>query len=112
MGDYASAWDLAAPNRVDLNVLVDYGWPSFLANAPAVVEALRHDSMLSDLLAALRPQNMTAAGALYASMPAYKPPQVCSTLGGLLTHCQCHLPSVNQSQCTMLGHKEGNQIEI
>ena len=34
------------------------------------------DRVLDDLLAALRPHSVTAAGALYASMPAYKPSQV------------------------------------
>lgn len=68
---------------MDLNVLVDYGWPSFLDNAAAVVEAVPHASVLGDLLAALREHSVTAAGGLYASMPAYKPAQVCLPMSGL-----------------------------
>lgn len=61
-------------------MLVDYGWPSFLGAAAAVVEAVPHASVLGDLLAALREHSVTAAGGLYASMPAYKPSQVWSAV--------------------------------
>lgn len=33
----AEAWDLATVNRLDLNVLADYCWPRFLAQADAFV---------------------------------------------------------------------------
>lgn len=36
-GDYSRAWELAAVNRLDLNVLVDYRWPSFLGHAAQFV---------------------------------------------------------------------------
>ena len=57
-------------------MLVDYGWPSFLGAAAAVVTAVPHDSLLSGLIAALQEHSVTAAGGLYACMPAHKPLQV------------------------------------
>ena len=38
-----AAWRLATENRLDLNVLVDYAWPAFLADAPGFVRALDDD---------------------------------------------------------------------
>lgn len=32
-GEYSHAWELAAVNRLDLNILVDYRWPAFLQRA-------------------------------------------------------------------------------
>jgi elongator complex protein 1 len=37
-GSYQVAWKLAGSQRVDLNVLVDDRWPSFLDQAPAFVQ--------------------------------------------------------------------------
>ena len=31
--NYAEAWELATANRVDLNIMVDLGWPDFVAHA-------------------------------------------------------------------------------
>ena len=28
--NYAEAWELATANRVDLNIMVDLGWPDFV----------------------------------------------------------------------------------
>ena len=30
---YAEAWELATANRVDLNIMVDLGWPDFVERA-------------------------------------------------------------------------------
>ena len=30
---YAEAWELATANRVDLNIIVDLGWPDFVEHA-------------------------------------------------------------------------------
>ena len=38
--DYARAWALATINRVDLNLIVDYSWPSFLVHARDFVVAV------------------------------------------------------------------------
>lgn len=37
----AEAWDLATVNRLDLNVLADYRWPRFRAQANAFVAQVR-----------------------------------------------------------------------
>ena len=39
--DYAAAWALATTNRLDLNVLVDYRWPEFVAHAREFVRQAR-----------------------------------------------------------------------
>ncbi|KAK9808650.1 hypothetical protein WJX72_001296 [[Myrmecia] bisecta] len=63
--DFAAAYQLAARHRVDLNVLVDYKWPEFLAHAPEFVHALRSDQDITDLLAALQPGSTTGLRGLY-----------------------------------------------
>lgn len=42
---YAAAWRLAAENRLDLNVLVDYAWPAFLGAADDFVRAVDDDQV-------------------------------------------------------------------
>ncbi|KAK9915662.1 hypothetical protein WJX75_002381 [Coccomyxa subellipsoidea] len=65
--DYAAAWRLATVNRVDLNIIVDYAWPRFLAHVSEFVHALVDDQAVCDLLAALRPDSVAAPGGSYAS---------------------------------------------
>ena len=50
--DFALAWKLAKMNSVDLNVIVDYCWPRFLANARDFVTAVSSEDvcLLSILL--------------------------------------------------------------
>lgn len=65
--DFREAWRLAAVNRVDLNVLVDYAWPRFLEHGSDFVAAVGDDQAVCDLLAALNDSSVTALGGLYAS---------------------------------------------
>ncbi|EIE25950.1 IKI3-domain-containing protein [Coccomyxa subellipsoidea C-169] len=65
--DYAAAWRLAVVNRVDLNLIVDYAWPRFLAHASDFVQAVVDDQAVCDLLAALRLDSVAAPGGSYAS---------------------------------------------
>lgn len=71
--DYSTAWSLATTHRVDLNLLVDWGWPSFLAHASDFVRAVPLASDLCDLLTALQPGSCCAEGGLYASIPMPQP---------------------------------------
>lgn len=41
-GDFAAAWEAAIVNRVDLNCLVDFAWPSFLSGAESCRRMLCH----------------------------------------------------------------------
>jgi len=63
---------VAIASRVDLNCLVDFGWPSFLGAAGAFVESVASDSDIADLLAALRPGSVVAPGGLYEGMAAVR----------------------------------------
>ncbi|KAG2485392.1 hypothetical protein HYH03_015878 [Edaphochlamys debaryana] len=64
-GDWAGAWRLAALQRLDLNLLVDYRWPSFLTSAAALVSAVPRSSDLCDLLFGLRPGSCLGPGGPY-----------------------------------------------
>ncbi|PNH07535.1 Elongator complex protein 1 [Tetrabaena socialis] len=64
--DYGEAWRLATVHRVELNLLVDYGWPSFIQHVPQFVAAVPRPSDLCDLLFALRPGSVLAQGGAYA----------------------------------------------
>ena len=65
-GDYAPAAAAVAAHRLDPNLLVDVGWPSFLTGAPAFVAAVVDDAAISDLLRALKPASTVSPGGLYA----------------------------------------------
>jgi hypothetical protein len=63
---------------VDLNIIVDYAWPRFLAHVSEFVHALVDDQAVCDLLAALRPDSVAAPGGSYASaLPRPGPSTVC-----------------------------------
>ena len=72
--DFAEAWRLAAVQRVDLNLLVDWGaggggggWQAFAASAAAeFVAAVPRPADLCDLLFALRPGSVLEEGGAYA----------------------------------------------
>ena len=66
---------MAAAHRVDLNLIVDHGWPAFLQNAPTFVEEVDDDQDICDILAALKPQNITAEGGMYAGLPPIDIPE-------------------------------------
>ena len=68
-GDYGKAWQLATVHRVDLNLLVDYGWPAFLSRAEAFVDQVQDDQDITDLLSALREDSITEEGGLYSGLP-------------------------------------------
>ncbi|GIL52022.1 hypothetical protein Vafri_7984, partial [Volvox africanus] len=69
--DFAEAFRLASVQRVDLNLLVDYGWPSFLTAAASFVAVVSRPSDLCDLLFALRPGSVLAEGGAYAGALAW-----------------------------------------
>lgn len=47
-GDYAAAWEAAIINRVDLNCLVDFAWPSFLSGMHTLGALLLQPCMQPD----------------------------------------------------------------
>lgn len=65
---YARAWDLAITHRVDLNLIVDYAWPSFVAHAAEFVAAVADPLDLCDLLLALKPGSVLLQGGVYSSL--------------------------------------------
>jgi elongator complex protein 1 len=65
---YARAWRLVVTHRVDLNLLVEYAWPSIVHNAAQFVAAVRDPSDLCDLLFALQPSSVLQQGAVYGSL--------------------------------------------
>lgn len=82
-GDYATAWETAVVARVDLNCLVDFGWPSFPAAADAFLAAVPAPADVADLLAALAPSDYTCPGALYAGMTSLpRPPKAAAAAEG------------------------------
>ncbi|GAX74696.1 hypothetical protein CEUSTIGMA_g2144.t1 [Chlamydomonas eustigma] len=65
---YAEAWRLAGSNRVDLNLIVDYRWPTILHHMPAFMNEVPGPSDLCDLLFAIHNGNVTAQGGPYSGM--------------------------------------------
>ena len=73
MTDFAKAWQLSTAHRVDLNLLVDYGWPKFLSRAQAFVDQVPDDQDVIDLLSALQEASVVKEGGLYAGLPPASP---------------------------------------
>jgi len=71
---YADAYTLASKQRVDLNLIVDYGWPNFLSDADAFVADVRSADAVMELLEALDDGDVTAPGAAYAELARLYPP--------------------------------------
>ena len=71
---YADAYALASKQRVDLNLIVDYGWPTFLSDADAFVADVRSADAVMELLEALDDGDVTAPGAAYAELARLYPP--------------------------------------
>lgn len=69
---FGAAAALAARHRVDLNLLVDYGWPRFLSRADAFVRDVDDPDVIMELIEVLETRDTTAAGGVYAHLP--KPP--------------------------------------
>ena len=84
---------MATAHRVDLNLLVDYGWPRFLQTAADFVRQVPDDQDLMDLLSALRDDSVIAEGGLYAGLPpADMPgPEVDRRLPEIVASCVCCL---------------------
>ena len=59
---------------MDLNLLVDYGWPRFLQTAADFVRQVPDDQDLMDLLSAVRDDSVIAEGGLYAGLPPAEMP--------------------------------------
>ena len=55
--EYAAAWEVGSVNRVDLNCLVDFQWPTFLDHADEFVQQVtmcsRHTSAWCRLVTSL-----------------------------------------------------------
>lgn len=64
------AWQMVTSHRVDLNLLVDYGWPQFLQQAREFVKQVPDDQDIVDLLLALREESTISEGGIYAGLPA------------------------------------------
>ena len=71
--DYAAAWDLTARNRLDPNIVVDYGWPAFLEHAAEFLAAVEDDQAVVDVLQALTPASVVAPGGAYAWLGSLAP---------------------------------------
>ena len=67
--DFSTAWQLATAHRVDLNLMVDYGWPAFLSKAEDFVAQVPSDQDIVDLLSALREDSVVAENGLYSGLP-------------------------------------------
>ena len=72
-GDYSKAWQLATAHRVDLNLIVDYGWPDFLSKAEDFVDQVPDDQDIVDLLSAMREDSVVAENGLYSGLPPASP---------------------------------------
>ena len=67
-GRFTAAATLAARHRVDLNLLVDYAWPSFLSRASEFVESVNDPDVVMELIEVLDPADTTAPGGVYAHL--------------------------------------------
>lgn len=69
-----SAFRLAASNRLDLNVLIDYRWPAAESDATALVEGVRTPAALSDLIMGMSDASVCVKGAVYEAIHAGEGP--------------------------------------
>ena len=67
-GSYAKAWNLATINRLDLNILADYQWPSIVTNISVFMKSIGSDTEMAGFLQALTPQSVLGKGGLYSSV--------------------------------------------
>ncbi|KAL3149903.1 hypothetical protein ABBQ38_013268 [Trebouxia sp. C0009 RCD-2024] len=74
-GEYGKAFELTSNNRVDLNVIVDYAWPTFLTHADDFVREVQYDQDIVDLLTSLKPGSVTGEGGMYAAAMPPPPPE-------------------------------------
>ena len=81
-GRYGDAYALAARQRVDLNLIVDYGWPNFLHAADAFVRDVNSADAVMELLEALDDGDVTAPGGVYEDLVRLYPPRSSVTDAG------------------------------
>ena len=65
---YKNAWTLATVNRLDLNILADYEWPTILEEIGMFMEAVGSDTDIAGFLQALNPNNVCGPKGLYSSV--------------------------------------------
>ena len=75
-GRYKDAYKLAAKQRVDLNLIVDYGWPNFIDAAEAFVKDVDSAEAIMELLESLEDKDITAPGNIYEELVRLYPPAV------------------------------------
>lgn len=75
-GRYKDAYKLAAKQRVDLNLIVDYGWPNFIDAAEAFVKDVDSAEAIMELLESLDDEDITAPGNIYEELVRLYPPTV------------------------------------
>ena len=84
-GRYADAYALAAKQRVDLNLIVDYGWPKFLSVADDFVADINSPEAVMELLEALTESDVTAEGGIYEELARLYPPRATDGAGETAT---------------------------
>ena len=75
-GRYKDAYKLAAKQRVDLNLIVDYGWPNFIDATEAFVKDVDSAEAIMELLESLDDEDITAPGNIYEELVRLYPPTV------------------------------------
>ncbi|GMH34369.1 hypothetical protein BSKO_02203 [Bryopsis sp. KO-2023] len=66
---YQEAWELATTNRVDLNIIVDYNWPSFISGAGDFVASVTKEEDMCDMMMALKSSSVLDDDGLYSAAP-------------------------------------------
>lgn len=66
--DYKKAWNLSSVNRLDLNILVDYQWPSLVDNIEAFMDSVGSDVEVSGFLQSLSPHSVLGKSGIYSSI--------------------------------------------
>jgi len=66
--DYGKAWRLSSVNRLDLNILLDYRWPSLLENIEAFMQSIDSDVEVSGFLQSLSTHNVLGKSGIYSSV--------------------------------------------
>lgn len=66
--EYKNAWSLSSVNRLDLNILVDYQWPSLLVNIEAFMQSVGSDVEVSGFLQSLSAHSVLGKSGIYSSV--------------------------------------------
>lgn len=70
-GDYRKAWNLASVNRLDLNILADYRWPSLVENVASFMNSVGSDVEVSGFLQSLSSNSVLGKGGVYSTVIMY-----------------------------------------